>query len=91
MNDSLLVPGTIVKGRTNETLVLWKTYKCSIYDEAGKVDANEIMVILEAKQNKSKQKAKARMTEEWQRGAYLVLSSNGVKGWLGEGWVIPVN
>jgi hypothetical protein len=29
-------------------------------------------------------------TDEWKNGAYFVMSSSGMKGWIGEGWVMPI-
>jgi len=46
------------------------------------------MVILKTKKSTKKNK---NLADEWQKGSYLVLTSSGVSGWVGEGWVLLVD
>lgn len=90
MNNPLLSPGTLVKIRPGEEfLVLWPTSRTISYEkEAGRVSSSDVMTILKVKKSKKFHK---NVADEWQNGSYLVLSSMGISGWVGEGWVIPVN
>lgn len=87
VNNSLLQPGALVKIRPGEdSLILWPSYRASLSTkESGRVTHNDVMIILKAK--RSKQLKNVILMDEWQKGAYMVLSSTGTSGWIGEGWV----
>lgn len=94
----LLPIGTLVVCRTDiEHLILWESYDVDDADDvAGYVDLHEVLIVLEARKNEDPDRKKSIIkeelfSEEWKDGAYLLLSSSGVKGWIGEGWVVPVN
>lgn len=89
MNDLLLPVGTMIKPKPeNEFLVLWSTDRNSNFDdEIGRVLEDEIMIILKSEKTNSENKS---WTDEWKNGSYMVLSSSGLIGWVGEGWVIPI-
>ena len=90
VNSSLLSPGTLVKIQPGEEfLVLWPSSTTMSYEkEAGRVFSSDVMTILKVKKAR---KIHKNISDEWQKGSYLVLSSTGVSGWVGEGWVVPVN
>lgn len=90
MSDSLYKPGTLIKSRLkDECLILWPSSRNTTPDdEAGRVTPDEVMVILKTKKSTKKDK---NLTEEWQKGSYLVLTSSGVSGWVGEGWILLVD
>lgn len=93
----LLPIGTLVACRTDiEHLILWESYDVDDTDDvAGYVDIHEVLIILEARKNKDPDRKKSIIkeelfSEEWKNGAYLLLSSSGKKGWIGEGWVTAI-
>lgn len=85
MTKDLLSPGHIVVSKEkSENLFLWSSYRGEP-DEFYVVDPNEIMVIIESKRTLPSEE---KLTAEWESGAYLVMTSNGTKGWVGSGWVV---
>jgi hypothetical protein len=94
----LLPIGTLVVCRTDiEHLILWESYDVDDTDDvAGYVDIHEVLIILEARKNEEPDRKKKSIvkeelfSEEWKNGAYLLLSSSGIKGWIGMGWVTAV-
>lgn len=99
MSQSNLLPiGTLVTCRPDlDQLILWGSYDVDDADDvAGYVDINEVLVILEARKNEDPDRKKSILkeelfSEEWKNGAYLLLSSSGIKGWIGEGWIVKVS
>lgn len=96
--NKLLAPGTLVTCRPDlDQLILWQSYDVDDVDDvAGYVDIHEVLVILEARKNEDPSRKKSTLkeelfSEEWKNGAYLLLSSSGIRGWIGEGWVVPAN
>lgn len=87
--DALLPPGTLVSVRSGEEfLVLWPNSRTISYEEeTGRVSSSDVMTILKVKKAR---KIHRNISDEWQKGSYLVLSSTGVCGWVGEGWVVPL-
>lgn len=95
--NKLLAIGTLVACRPDlDQLILWSSYDVDDVDDvAGYVDIDEVLVILEARKNEDPDRKKSLLkeelfSEEWKNGAYLLLSSSGIKGWIGEGWIVPV-
>lgn len=90
MAKNLLSPGTLVTCRADAPggLIMWSSYRSEIDNDVGKIEQDEVMLIL--KSRKSGKNEKHTLTPEWQTGAYLILSSAGTKGWVGAGWVVPV-
>jgi hypothetical protein len=90
VSDSLYTPGTLIKSRLkDERLILWPSFRTTTPDdESGRVAPDEVMVILKTKKPTKKDK---NLADEWQKGSYLVLTSSGVSGWVGEGWVLLVD
>jgi hypothetical protein len=89
----LLPPGTMVVCRVDlDKLILWSSYDCDLDDVNGYVDVNEVLIIIDSRITPEEERSKYDevYTDEWKNGAYLVMSSSGVKGWIGEGWVTPV-
>lgn len=93
----LLPVGTLVACRPDiDQLILWESYDVDDTDDvAGYVDINEVLVILGFKQNDDPDRKKPIIkeelfSEEWKDGAYFLISSSGIKGWIGEGWIVPV-
>lgn len=98
MHQKKLLPvGTLVACRPDiDQLILWESYDVDDADDvAGYVDINEVLVILKARKNEDPHRKKSLLkeelfTEEWKNGAYFLMSSSGVRGWIGEGWVVPI-
>lgn len=98
MSQSKLLPiGTLVACRPDiEQLILWESYDVDDADDvAGYIDISEVLIILEARKSEDPNRKKSIIkeelfSEEWKNGAYLLLSSSGIRGWIGEGWVIPI-
>jgi hypothetical protein len=89
VTEDLLKPGHIVVSKDkDEKLVLWSAYKCESDEFYEIVDSNEIMIVLEAKKSTSSEEF---LNSEWENGAYFVMTSSGVKGWVGSGWVTSVS
>ena len=91
--NKLLQPGTLVVCREDlDKLVLWESPSCDLDDVAGQVDVNEGLIILETRETPAIEKENLGdlYTEEWKNGSYYVSSRSGIKGWIGEGWVVPV-
>lgn len=90
--ESLLSPGDMVMCRSTDSLVVWSTYKSSFDDDAGFVSADEIMLILKVRKTTKKEQNNVDyfFTDEWKQGAYKIVSSSGVVGWVGAGWVAPI-
>jgi hypothetical protein len=89
----LLSPGTMVVCRPDlDKLILWSSYECDLDDFNATIEVNDVLIILDVRVTPTEEKSKYDeiYTEEWKNGAYLVISSAGVQGWIGEGWVIPV-
>jgi hypothetical protein len=93
----LLPIGTLVACRTDiEHLILWESYDVDDTDDvAGYVDIHEVLIVLEARKNEEPDGKKSTIkeelfSEEWKNGAYLLLSSSGIKGWIGMGWVTAI-
>jgi hypothetical protein len=84
VDGPLLQPGALVTGKTEEkTLYLWRF--CDHDDESAiPVNSDDLMIVIDAKTNEDESLL---LSAEWKRGAYLVVASQGQKGWLGEGWV----
>lgn len=71
-----------------EFLVLWPAARTISFEkEAGRVSSSDIMTILKVKKTRKTHK---KVSDEWRKGSYLVLSSTGNSGWVGEGWVVPL-
>jgi len=93
VKENLFLPGSLVKIKPGEEfLILWPTYKTDSYEkvyakELGRVFINDIMMVI--KTIKGTQKKNKRVSDEWTKGSYRVLTSSGIIGWVGEGWVIP--
>jgi len=90
VSDVLYAPGVLVKSRlVGEQLILWPSYKTSSPDNSlGSVSDNDVMIILKTRKSK---KITKNLSDEWQKGSYLVLTSTGIFGWVGEGWVRAVD
>ena len=96
MSKKLLAPGELVIRRPNAEvtkLIAWSSCMGSIDDDVGLIDSEELMVIVEVKKTSKAELSNPRspLTHEWRKGAYKVISSSGINGWIGAGWVIPVN
>lgn len=93
MVNKLFKPGTIVTCREDvENLTVWSSYHANAENDAGQIDARTLMMIINSRKTSKKELKdfKKRLAKEWEIGAYEVLSSTGVKGWLGAGWVVEV-
>jgi len=90
VKEKFFLPGSLVKIKPGEEfLVLWPTHKTDSYEkEAGRVFINDIMIVLKARETK---KINERLSDEWKKGSYLVLTSSGISGWVGEGWVVSIS
>lgn len=91
----LLPPGTLVVPRDDISgeLIIWSSYRSDIEDVGDNVGPDNVLLVLKSRKP-SQREAKSRkymLTPEWKLGAYLILSSNGKKGWVGAGWVQPVS
>jgi hypothetical protein len=90
----LLSPGTMVVCNTNldiEQLVLWGSYEGDVenieHAVHGTIDMKDVLIVIKSRINLDKNVI---YSDEWKNGAYFVMSSSGMKGWVGEGWVVPV-
>jgi len=93
MSKSLLKPGTMVSCHKDiNELVIWKSYRSDMEDNIDSVKSGDIMVILESRKtsNFEVEDQVNMLMDEWKIGAYLLLTPNGKKGWVGAGWIIPV-
>lgn len=90
MKKKLFLPGSLVRIKPGEEfLVLWPTYKTDSYEkETGRVFINDIMIVLKTRETK---KINERLSDEWKKGSYRVLTSSGISGWVGEGWVVSIS
>jgi len=90
--EELLRPGDMVVCREDiDKLILWSSYGCEPDDDGAGVDPKNVLLILEVRRSSIDDlKPTDTFTPEWQIGAYYVLSSFGIKGWIGAGWVVPV-
>lgn len=90
----LLRPGSLVicKSDLVGDLVLWGSPRSdSIDDDIAMSSPKDVLLIIKARKAKSTKSALAgRLSNEWSEGSYMVLTSSGVKGWVGAGWVVPV-
>ena len=85
---NLLSPGQMVISKEkNERLFLWSSYRGEIDETCGLIEIDELLLVLESKESDDKQES---LTPEWENGAYYVMASNGLKGWIGSGWVEPI-
>lgn len=89
----LLPPGTLVIPRDDVSgeLIIWSSYRSDIEDVGDNVGSDSVLLILESRKHSKRKAEKYMLTAEWKLGAYLILSSNGKKGWVGAGWVQPVS
>lgn len=95
MTSKALLPiGTMVRCRPDmgEQLILWSSHSAEDVDDiSAYVDVNEVLVVLNSKTNsRARSKKHVVYSDEWKNGAYLLMSASGAKGWIGEGWVVPV-
>jgi len=92
ITEGLLKPGDLVACRPDaDGLIMWSSYRCDIDDTVGGVDVNDILLILKSrKPTKKELRQPIPLTEEWKVGAYQVLSSEGLVGWIGAGWAVPI-
>lgn len=95
MSSKPLLPiGTMVKCRPDvgEHLILWTSHNAEDVDDiSAYVDVSEVLIILNFETNSNvKLKKRVIYSDEWKNGAYLLMSTSGAKGWIGEGWVVPV-
>lgn len=89
----LLPPGTMLVGRIDlDQLILWSSYNCDLDDVNATVNVNEVLMVIDSRVTPEEDRSKYDevYTDEWKNGAYFVMSSSGAKGWIGEGWVMPV-
>jgi len=89
----LLPPGTMLVCRIDlDQMILWSSYNCDLDDINATVDVNEVLMVIDSRVTPEEDRPKYDevYTDEWKNGAYFVMSSSGVKGWIGEGWVMPV-
>ena len=89
----LLSPGTMVVCNASldiDQLVLWGSYEGAASIELavhGIIDMKDVLIVIKSRINLDKNVI---YSDEWKNGAYFVMSSSGMKGWVGEGWVVPV-
>jgi len=89
----LLSPGTMVVCNASldiDQLVLWGSYEGAASIEHavhGIIDMKDVLIVIKSRINLDKNVI---YSDEWKNGAYFVMSSSGMKGWVGEGWVVPV-
>lgn len=90
----LLSPGTMVVCNASldiDQLVLWASYEGDVenieYAIHGTIDMKDVLIVIKSRINLDKNVI---YSDEWKNGAYFVMSSSGMKGWVGEGWVVPV-
>jgi len=89
IKNKLLPPGSLVVCRPDsDQLILWESYGCDVDDIKGMANVNDILIVLEAKENSSFKDE--RLTEEWLLGAYKIMTPEGIQGWTGAGWVVPI-
>jgi hypothetical protein len=87
---NLLSRGEIVVCRSDvavTSLVVWSSERASFDDDVGTVSINEIMIIVDVKKPSKRALKDLTLTDEWKLGSYKILSSSGVSGWIGAGWV----
>ena len=84
----MLKPGQIAACRSDvDRLVLWSSYDCDVDDVNDVVEGKELFVIVDAIE---KIHTSDPLTEEWEKGAYKILSPRGICGWVGAGWIVGV-
>lgn len=90
----LLSPGTMVVCNASldiDQLVLWASYEGDVenieHAVHGTIDMKDVLIVIKSRINLDKNVI---YSDEWKNGAYFVMSSSGMKGWVGEGWVVPV-
>jgi len=88
----MLKPGQMAACRIDvERLVLWNSYECEQDEISDYIEANELFVIVDAVTSIQTEKLDGLLaSEEWENGAYKVMSPRGIFGWVGAGWVIPI-
>jgi len=83
----VLKPGQFATCRPDvDKLMLWTSYDCEIDDVNDTVTGEELFIILDVMEMSN---CADPLTNEWEKGAYKVLSPRGICGWVGAGWVIP--
>lgn len=95
MSSKQLLPiGTMVRCRAEvgHQLILWASHAAKDVDDVSAyVNVDEVLVVLKSRRNlKSARSKNPTLSDEWKKGAYLLMSSSGSTGWIGEGWVVPV-
>ena len=93
-SSALMKPGTLATCRTTVEgeLIMWMTaYQHDlrpdeIDEEAGALMPSDVFLILGSCKPTFEETL---LTDEWKIGAYLVLSPEGRRGWVGAGWVKP--
>ena len=90
MSTKLFAPGTIVACRPGIRggLLIWSEYHGDLDSDVDQVYDNDLLLILDFKAPSVEERHS--LSKEWQKGAYLVLSPRGLKGWVGAGWVEQV-
>ena len=89
-SSKLLKPGAMCVGRTDgDKIILWSSCNCAFDDVNGYAEIGDILVVLESKE--SFKQEELTLTPEWEKGAYYVLAPSGISGWVGAGWIFPIN
>jgi len=84
----LLAPGDLAVCKKGiSSLVLWPTSTCDQMECTETADSTCVFVVLESHSKPARLEKNQILTNEWRKGCYLLLSSSGVKGWVGAGWV----
>lgn len=64
------------------------------YNNPQQVKFSDILIILKTKETTSDElkilQNSLSLSLKWKKGAYLVMSSNGIQGWVGCGWVVKI-
>ena len=89
VKKKLLPLGELVVSKKNNKLFLWpSSYADDLMEQCDIAESNEVMLILEVKCPTNEDIMNIfQFNSEWKDGAYLVMKSNGSKGWVGSGWV----
>lgn len=86
----LLPPGTMAVCSVDiDQLILWSSYNCDLDNINATVGVNEVLMVINSRTIPEEERTKYDevYTDEWKNGAYLILASSGVSGWVGAGWI----
>lgn len=92
-SKELLSPGDIGVCRPDlDRMIVWSSHRSDFDADTGQVSSNDLLLIIETRKT-TRRELRDRsnpLTFEWKKGSYHILASNGVRGWVGAGWVVPV-